>query len=60
MPLAVWGNGIRGMKNTAFEGGHRVPYEADIQDIMNNGLGSMLAVSSSGKITTTWGDLKQQ
>ncbi len=34
--------------------------EADIQDIMNKGLGSMLAVSQSGKLTTTWGDLKQQ
>lgn len=34
--------------------------EAEIQDIMNKGLGSMLAVSQSGKISTTWGDIKQQ
>jgi hypothetical protein len=32
----------------------------DIQTIMNKGLGSMLAVSQSGKLTTTWADLKQQ
>jgi len=33
--------------------------EADIQAIMNDGLSSMLAVSQSGKLTTTWGDIKQ-
>ena len=33
--------------------------EEDIQAIMNKGLGSMLAVSQSGKLTTTWGDIKQ-
>ena len=31
----------------------------DIQAIMNKGLSSMLAVSSSGKLTTTWGDIKK-
>jgi len=34
--------------------------EDDITTIMNKGLSSMLAVSQSGKLTTTWGDLKQQ
>ncbi len=32
--------------------------EEDIQAIMNKGLGSMLAVSQSGKLTTTWGGIK--
>jgi len=30
----------------------------DIQAIMNNGLSSMLAVSPSGKLSTTWGSIK--
>ena len=34
--------------------------EKDIKDIMNKGLEGMTAVSQSGKLTTTWGDLKQQ
>ena len=34
--------------------------ESDIQDIMDDGLGSLLAVYEAGKLTTTWGDLKQQ
>jgi hypothetical protein len=34
--------------------------EADIQTIMNKGLGSMLAVSLSGKMSTTWAEIKQQ
>jgi hypothetical protein len=37
--------------------------EADIVDIMTDGLGKFLglaAVSNAGKLTTTWGDLKQQ
>jgi hypothetical protein len=33
--------------------------EADIQALMDDGLGSMLAVSPSGKLTTTWADIKQ-
>ncbi len=34
--------------------------EEEIQDIMNNGLQvAVLAVSEAGKLTTTWGDLKQ-
>ena len=32
--------------------------EEDIQDIMNKGLESILAVSQSGKLTTTWGRIK--
>jgi len=31
----------------------------EIQEIMNNGLGSTLAVSSKGKLTTTWGKLNR-
>jgi len=32
--------------------------EDDLKTIMNRGLGSMLAVSQSGKLTTTWGDVR--
>jgi hypothetical protein len=32
--------------------------EKDIQDLMNNGLSSIAAVDTSGKLTTTWGFLK--
>ena len=32
--------------------------EEDIQDIMDKGLESILAVSQSGKLTTTWGRIK--
>jgi len=31
----------------------------DIQAIMNDGLSSMLAVSLTGKLTTTWGEIKK-
>ena len=34
--------------------------ENDIQTIMNKGLSGATAVSLTGKLTTTWGDLKQQ
>jgi len=33
--------------------------EADIQDIMNKGLSSMLAVSPRSKLSNTWGEIKQ-
>jgi hypothetical protein len=33
--------------------------EDDIKDIMNKGLEGMTAVSPSGKLTTTWGDIKK-
>ena len=33
--------------------------EEDIQAIMNKGLSSMLAVSPSAKLTTTWGEIKK-
>lgn len=34
--------------------------EDDIKYIMTEGLGVILAVSQSGKLTTTWADIKQQ
>ncbi len=34
--------------------------EKDIQNLMENGLSGVTAVSTSDKLTTTWGDLKQQ
>jgi len=33
--------------------------EKEIQDIMNKGLSSMLAVSLTGKLTTTWAEVKK-
>jgi hypothetical protein len=33
--------------------------EDDIKDIMNKGLEGVTAVSPSGKLTTTWADMKQ-
>ncbi|MEK7397464.1 MAG: LamG domain-containing protein [Candidatus Poribacteria bacterium] len=32
--------------------------QEDVQNIMNNGLSGMLAVSSKGKLTTTWSSIK--
>ena len=34
--------------------------ESDIQDIMDDGLSSLLAVSQSGKLATAWGSIKKQ
>ena len=34
--------------------------EKDIQNLMANGLSDVNAVSQSGKLATTWGDIKQQ
>ncbi|MBD3183456.1 hypothetical protein GF312_14250 [Candidatus Poribacteria bacterium] len=33
--------------------------EAEINDLMNNGIESALSVSSSGKLSVTWGEIKQ-
>jgi hypothetical protein len=58
----AWGNGLNYLMNGLIDevGIFNVALtEDDIKDIMNKGLEGVTAVSPSGKLTTTWGDIKQ-
>ena len=57
--LLIWGQHYKGlMDDVAFF--NVMLTEADIKSVMNKGLKTSLAVSSTGKLTTSWGGLKTQ
>ena len=57
--LLIWGQHYKGlMDEVAFF--NVMLTEADIKSVMNKGLKTSLAVSSTGKLTTSWGGLKTQ
>ena len=57
--LLIWGQHYKGlMDDVAFF--NVMLTAADIKSVMNKGLKTSLAVSSTGKLTTSWGGLKTQ
>jgi len=57
--LLIWGQHYKGlMDEVAFF--NVMLTAADIKSVMNKGLKTSLAVSSTGKLTTSWGGLKTQ
>ena len=57
--LLKWGQHYKGlMDEVAFF--NVMLTAADIKGVMNKGLKTSLAVSSTGKLTTSWGSLKTQ